>query len=168
MNRMDFDSMLMEMGYDVAETERRINRFDKSALTVMSTLIRLHLSERMEPVPFPKKVIILADRLYGTGLILQYYLMKYCGANVLCVASSNEETMRAARACAPDCLVLVGFQENARNYAAIGELRKAKHPPIVAMWGNLDGLILGICKQYHIERMADRQRPIQEIVYAMM
>lgn len=173
--------MLTELGYSAAQQDEiiaRIAEFDRReemriqelysvtpALVPCNTLDDLNsLLDRSNldlKITFSTcRILILADRLYGLGIGVEYYLKRCTAHHVLGVAYDFNSVLTLAKEDGVDILIVVGLQSNIENYQAVDDLRR-RFSTTPVMWAALDMPVRIVCKMHDITMCFDRHKGLE-------
>lgn len=176
-----WEGMLTELEYDKAQRNKivaRIEEFDRIEDTerqklyrdfpMISDFVKCKTLENLNSLldcsnlnlritNASCSVLILADRLYGLGIGVEYYLKKCTMHSVLGVACDLESVMALVEENRVDVLIIAGLQSNNRNYSAVEFLRR-RFSTIPVMWAGLDYSVRMVCKEYGVFAAFDRHR----------
>lgn len=165
------NTILEELGYgdDVKEVIYDINKRCKRATFSNNAIYHEFFVDLMfdktsnEHFDMKGNILILADRLYGIGIGLEYYFRKNTEFTVLGVAKTLEEALDFSEQIEVDIIVSVGYQENKDNYKIIQILNQRKKV-ISFMWALIDELTAYHYEIYYMTGIFDRNKPLENFV----
>lgn len=101
-----------------------------------------------------------ADRLYGLGIGVEYYLKRCTVHHVLGVAYDFNSVLTLAKEDGVDILIDTGLQSNIENYRAVDDLRQ-RFSTTPVMWVALDMPVRMVCKMHGITICFDRHKGLE-------
>lgn len=173
--------MLTELGYSTIQQNEiiaRIVEFDRreelriqDLYSMTSTLVQCSTLEDLNRLLdcsdlnlqlnyAPCRILILADRLYGLGIGVEYYLKKCTAHIVLGVAYDFNSVAALTKEYGVDILIIAGLQSNFENYHAVDDLRQ-RFSTIPVMWAALDMPVRMVCKMHNITSSFDRHKGLE-------
>lgn len=171
-----WERILTELGYDKAQRTDIITRIlafnrredmrtggllKSGDLQELNRLLGRSNFKRYIACP-PRNILILADRLYGLGIGLEYYLHTCTPHKVFSVAYDFDCVVSLARKQHIDILIVAGLQHDSRNEIAVDFLRR-RYQTYSIMWAGLDSAVYMTCQLFHINLPFDRHRPLEEL-----
>lgn len=113
---------------------------------------------------YKANVLILADRLNGIGIGLQYYLTRYTKLNVCGVASDIDMALKMSDGKTINILIIIGYQRKEDNYQIIEVLKSRNSLTQIIFWASIDTLTKSLYRQYHMDNFVGRNDPVQGLV----
>lgn len=159
--------LMNELRYDDKQKEKVFSEIEVGQQVVYNKMFANHMLQGItdcKQCNYNAKVLILADRLNGIGIGLQYYFTKFTKLKVCGVASDFDMALKMSKNKTIDMLIIIGYQRKKENYQIVQELKAKNSLTQIIFWATIDTFTESLYRQYHMDNLIERDDSVRGLI----